>query len=89
MLAAVVAGGLWGAIAGVLKAKVGTNEVISTLLLSFVAVWMLYGSRAVEALLRQPMTEHRDPAGVAGDPRPDASCRCSAPTPTCRCTRAC
>ena len=43
MLAAVLAGGLWGGIAGVLKAKVGTNEVISTLLLSFVAVWMVYG----------------------------------------------
>ena len=56
MLAAVVAGGVWGAIAGVLKAKVGTNEVISTLLLSFVAVWILYGSVQSEALLRQPMT---------------------------------
>ena len=32
MLAAVLAGGLWGAIAGVLKARAGTNEVISTLL---------------------------------------------------------
>ena len=33
---------LWGAIAGVLKVKAGTNEVISTLLLSFIAVWLLY-----------------------------------------------
>ena len=56
MLAAVLAGGLWGAIAGVLKAKAGTNEVISTLLLSFVAVWMVYGAVQSEALLRQPMT---------------------------------
>jgi general nucleoside transport system permease protein len=56
MLAAVLAGGLWGGIAGVLKAKVGTNEVISTLLLSFVAVWMVYGAVQSEALLRQPMT---------------------------------
>ena len=56
MLAALIAGGLWGGIAGVLKAKVGTNEVISTLLLSFIAVWMLYGSVQSEALLRQPMS---------------------------------
>ncbi|HEY6354635.1 MAG TPA: ABC transporter permease, partial [Burkholderiaceae bacterium] len=56
MIAALLAGGLWGGIAGVLKAKVGTNEVISTLLLSFIAVWMLYGSVQSEALLRQPMS---------------------------------
>ena len=52
MLAAALAGGLWGGVAGVLKAKVGTNEVISTLLLSFVAVWLLYWSVQSVALLR-------------------------------------
>jgi general nucleoside transport system permease protein len=56
MLAAVLAGGLWGGLAGVLKAKVGTNEVISTLLLSFIAVWMVYGAVQSESLLRQPMS---------------------------------
>ena len=56
LLAAALAGGLWGALAGVLKAKAGTNEVIATLLLSFIAVWMVYGSVQSEALLRQPMT---------------------------------
>jgi simple sugar transport system permease protein len=56
MLVAALAGGVWAGIAGVLKAKVGTNEVISTLLLSFVAVWLLYWSVQSEALLRQPMT---------------------------------
>ena len=55
MVAAVLAGGVSGGIAGVLKARVGTNEVISTLLLSFIAVWMLYGAVQSEALLRQPM----------------------------------
>ena len=53
---AALAGGVWGGVAGVLKAKVGTNEVISTLLLSFVAVWLLYWSVQSESLLRQPMT---------------------------------
>lgn len=56
MLAAAVAGGAWGGIAGVLKVKAGTNEVISTLLLSFIAVWMVYGAVQSQALLRQPMT---------------------------------
>jgi len=56
MLAAVLAGGAWGGIAGVLKAKVGTNEVISSLLLSFVAVWLLYWSVQSVGLLRQPMS---------------------------------
>ncbi|HTP95242.1 MAG TPA: ABC transporter permease [Burkholderiales bacterium] len=57
MLAAVCAGALWGALAGVLKAKAGTNEVISTLLLSFIAIWLLYWSVQSERLLRRPMTD--------------------------------
>lgn len=55
-LAAGLAGGLWGGLAGWLKARFGTNEVISSLMLSFIALWMLYGSVQSEALLRQPMT---------------------------------
>ncbi|WMS44547.1 ABC transporter permease [Acuticoccus sp. MNP-M23] len=56
MLAATMAGAFWGGIAGVLKARVGTNEVISTLLLSFIAVWLLYWCVQSPDLLRQPMT---------------------------------
>lgn len=56
MLGACLAGALWGGIAGVLKVKAGTNEVIATLLLSFIAVWMVYGSVQSEQLLRRPMT---------------------------------
>ena len=56
MAVAALAGGLWGGIAGVLKVRVGTNEVISTLLLSFIGVWLLYGSVQSVRLLRQPMT---------------------------------
>jgi ABC-type uncharacterized transport system permease subunit len=56
LIAATLAGGLWSTIAGLLKVRVGTNEVISTLLLSFIAVWMLYGSVQSTSLLRQPMT---------------------------------
>ena len=56
MLAAMVAGALWGGLAGGLKARAGTNEVISTLLLSFIAVWLLYWCVQSNSLLRQPMT---------------------------------
>ena len=56
MLAAVLAGALWGGLAGVLKTRAGTNEVISTLLLSFIAVWLLYWCVQSTELLRQPMT---------------------------------
>lgn len=37
-LAAIVVGGLWGAIPGVLKARFGSHEVINTIMLNFVAV---------------------------------------------------
>jgi ABC-type uncharacterized transport system permease subunit len=56
MLAATLAGGVWGGIAGFLRARVGTNEVIATLLLSFIAVWLLYWTVQSPSLLRQPMT---------------------------------
>jgi ribose/xylose/arabinose/galactoside ABC-type transport system permease subunit len=56
MLAASLAGALWGGLAGVLKARAGTNEVIATLLLSFIAVWILYWCVQSTDLLRQPMT---------------------------------
>ncbi|MGA7800989.1 MAG: ABC transporter permease [Gammaproteobacteria bacterium] len=56
MAAAAAGGALWAAVAGWLKARAGTNEVISTLLLSFIGVWLLYWSVQSEALLRQPMS---------------------------------
>lgn len=56
LLGAALAGGAWGGIAGVLRVRSGTNEVIATLLLSFIASWLLYWCVQSEALLRQPMT---------------------------------
>lgn len=56
ILAAVAAGAAWGALAAVMKIKAGTNEVISTLLLSFIGVWLLYWCVQSPALLRKPMT---------------------------------
>jgi simple sugar transport system permease protein len=38
--AAALAGALWAGIAGVLKATVGANEVISTIMLNYTAIWI-------------------------------------------------
>jgi simple sugar transport system permease protein len=38
LLAAIAAGGVWGAVPGVLKARFGAHEVITTIMLNFVAV---------------------------------------------------
>lgn len=38
VLTAVVVGGLWGAIPGILKARFGSHEVINTIMLNFIAI---------------------------------------------------
>lgn len=38
ILTAIVVGGLWGAIPGILKAKFGSHEVINTIMLNFIAI---------------------------------------------------
>jgi ABC-type uncharacterized transport system permease subunit len=38
MLAAVIAGGLWAAIPGILKARFGSHEVINTIMMNFIGV---------------------------------------------------
>jgi general nucleoside transport system permease protein len=38
ILTAVVVGGLWGAIPGILKARFGSHEVINTIMLNFIAI---------------------------------------------------
>jgi general nucleoside transport system permease protein len=40
IIAAGLAGALWGGIAGVLKAVTGANEVISTIMLNWIAIWL-------------------------------------------------
>jgi ABC-type uncharacterized transport system permease subunit len=40
-IAAVLGGGVWGAIPGVLKARFGSHEVINTIMLNFIAVALL------------------------------------------------
>ena len=38
LLSAILAGGLWGAIPGILKARYGVHEVINTIMLNFIAI---------------------------------------------------
>ena len=38
ILVAIVAGGIWGAIPGILKARFGSHEVINTIMLNFIAI---------------------------------------------------
>jgi len=40
ILAAALAGGAWAGIAGLLKATTGANEVISTIMLNWIAIWL-------------------------------------------------
>jgi len=40
IVAATLAGGVWAGIAGLLKATVGAHEVISTIMLNWVAIWL-------------------------------------------------
>ena len=54
LLAGTLAGAAWGALAGVMKIRFGTNEVISTLLLNFIAILLVYWSVQSVHLLRQP-----------------------------------
>ncbi len=41
MMAAIAAGGAWGAIPGLLKARFGSHEVINTIMLNFIAVGLV------------------------------------------------
>lgn len=52
LVAAVVAGGLWGAIAGVLKARTGAHEVIVTIMLNHIAGFVVLYFLAKETFQR-------------------------------------
>jgi simple sugar transport system permease protein len=58
ILAACLAGAAWAAIAGLLKATVGANEVISTIMLNYVALWVGVYLFA----LGGPLQNDRDPS---------------------------
>ena len=55
-LVAIIAGGLWGGLAGYLKARFGAHEVITTIMLNFIAL------KFTEFLVNGPL---REPSGVS------------------------
>ncbi|MBA2348560.1 MAG: ABC transporter permease [Solirubrobacterales bacterium] len=58
LLLGALAGGLWAGIAGLLRATVGANEVISTIMLNYIALWIgvyLFG-------LMGPLQNDTDPS---------------------------
>ena len=60
LLCGAIGGGLWGAIAGVMRAKFAANEIISTLMLNFVAFFL--ASYLVVGPLRSPLASGAETA---------------------------
>jgi simple sugar transport system permease protein len=56
IVAAIVAAGLWGGFAGILKARFGINEVISTIMLNWIAFY-LHNYIIMNPIFRKPNTE--------------------------------
>jgi len=54
VIAGALAGALWGAIAGWLKATMGAHEVITTIMLNFIAFYLLQFLLATRGLLQRP-----------------------------------
>ncbi len=63
MLVGAAAGGLWGGIAGILKARLGVNEILSTVMLNYIAA-QFYGF-----LLRGPMIDPAELQTGSGTPQ--------------------
>ena len=91
IIAGVFTGAVWGFIPGFLKARTGAHEVITTIMLNYVAVQIvLFGLRS--DFLRQegssqPISKLLDGIGTrAGHPRIRSGCRASAST-TGSCSR--
>ena len=66
IIAAIIGGALWGAIAGFLKAKTGAHEVITTIMLNFIAVflvdYLLQSSLFQQAGRNDPISQPANPS---------------------------
>ncbi|HEY9497601.1 MAG TPA: ABC transporter permease [Terrimesophilobacter sp.] len=54
LVAGVAAGALWGGLAGFLKARTGAHEVITTIMLNYVAYYFVYWMLSTPGLLQAP-----------------------------------
>jgi len=54
LVAAMVAGALWAGLAGLLKARTGAHEVIVTIMLNYVAFYLVFFALSKQSLLQAP-----------------------------------
>jgi len=62
LVAGVVAGGIWGGIAGFLKARFGANEVISTIMLNWIATYLLFFALKTKAFTGANQSQPTSPS---------------------------
>jgi simple sugar transport system permease protein len=65
IVAGVVAGGIWAGIAGILKARTGAHEVIVTIMLNHIAVYLLAWMLATQGILQAPGSNNPKTAAMA------------------------
>lgn len=62
ILGGLLAGGVWGGIVGVLKAKAGAHEVIVTIMMNYIALYLLAWALTTSAFQREGRTDPISPA---------------------------
>ncbi|HCS62529.1 MAG TPA: ABC transporter permease [Microbacterium sp.] len=65
ILAGIVAGAIWASIAGLLKARTGAHEVIVTIMLNHIAVYLLAWMLATQGILQAPGSNNPKTAPMA------------------------
>jgi simple sugar transport system permease protein len=65
ILAGIAVGAVWGAVAGVLKARTGAHEVIVTIMLNYVAYYLLLYALSRKFLLQAPGSSNPQSAPMA------------------------
>ncbi|WP_193596490.1 ABC transporter permease [Microbacterium sp. YJN-G] len=65
ILAGIVAGAIWAGIAGLLKARTGAHEVIVTIMLNHIAVYLLAWMLATQGVLQAPGSNNPKTAPMA------------------------
>ena len=81
MIAACLAGAAWGGIAGLLRATTGANEVISTIMLNWVAIWIGVWAFGLGAPLQNNNPAQKD---VPVESAPNRSADAQTPTAVLR-----
>ena len=76
------AGALWGGIAGLLKARTGAHEVIVTIMLNYVAFYLVFYALSEQNLLQAPGSANPKSPADEGDGDPPEAARATASTCT-------